>query len=75
MRALLAILAFLPAQVFAGDIQFPKTKYVIQDDGGKDKEIKANLIFTNDSIIYRQRPQDILSICEDPLWGRGECRL
>ena len=64
MRALLAILAFLPAQVFAEDIQFPKTKYVIQDDGGKDKEIKANLIFTSDSIIVkaRKKPSEFAEI-------------
>ena len=55
MRFFIAILVFLSAQVFADDIQFPKTKYVVQDDGGKDKEIRANLIFASDSIIVKDR--------------------
>ena len=64
MRFFIAILVFLSAQVFADDIQFPKTKYVVQDDGGKDREIKANLIFTSDSIIVkaRKKPSEFAEI-------------
>ena len=64
MRFFIAILIFLSAQVFADDIQFPKTKYVVQDDGGKDREIKANLIFTSDSIIVkaRKKPSEFAEI-------------
>ena len=42
------------ALVLADDVWFPKTKYVVQD-GEKDKEIKANLVFTDDSIIVKER--------------------
>ena len=60
MKKTLAVMVlafgFLGSNVLllADDVSFPKTKYVIQD-GGKDKEIKANLVFTEDSIIVKER--------------------
>ncbi len=55
IAALLTIVWLMgAASAFADDIQFPKTKYVTQKDG-KDKEIKANLIFADGSVIVKDR--------------------
>ena len=52
---LLFLTAFPGTAAFASDVSFPKTKYVVQENDGKDKEINANLIFTSDSIIVKDR--------------------
>ena len=55
IAALMTIVLMMGAgSAFADDIQFPKTKYVAQKDG-KDKEIKANMIFSDGSIIVKDR--------------------
>ena len=52
----LVLISFLSSAglLSADEIQFPKTKYVAQIDG-KDKELNANLIFSDGLIVVKAR--------------------
>ena len=52
----LVLVSFLSSAglLSADEIQFPKTKYVAHADG-KDKELNANLIFSDGLIVVKAR--------------------
>ena len=63
----LVLVSFLSSAglLSADEIQFPKTKYVTHVDG-KDKELNANLIFS-DGLIVVKPGRETLSLLRFPM--------